>query len=396
MKVFVPLLCALAVTGSARAQSWELRLTALAGSGTRDLSASREPYRGLTVDGTWAQPAFGGKVRLRAAADAPRWRGDLREAAYDWRASHWGFSAGRQNIAWGRADGFNPTDVWTPRSHDRASLADADQYRGADTLRLWRDLGAGQISVLASPHFRPSRQGSGLMRELPIAPAPSHAAGAQRPAVALRWEAQAESLDYSVTWVSGAEPLPYFRPGSSAPLEARHGKLAMLGGDFANTAGAWVIRGEAAWHKRESDAAGLAPADSLHAVLGVEREVAPDWTANVQWLGSRHRQPAPVAPPLQPLADLNRALFHQQRPHYSGLSFGLHLNPAAGQGHFGLNLVAYRGGERLLRLRAEYPVSEFRLGVLLERFHGPAGSTFDFLSRNNIAWLTLAYTFGKN
>jgi hypothetical protein len=100
---------------------------------------------------------------------------------------------------------------------------------------------------------------------------------------------------------------------------------------------------------------------------------------------------------LQPLLDFNRAQFHQERSHDDGLSLGLHLNPAAGRGRFGLNLLAYRGGERLVRLRAEYPFPpSWRIGLLIERFIGPAGSTFDFLSRNNVAWLTLAHSFGEN
>jgi len=68
----------------------------------------------------------------------------------------------------------------------------------------------------------------------------------------------------------------------------------------------------------------------------------------------------------------------------------------AQRGEFNASYAIYAGGEQYQRLRGKYPLFDrCVLGALFERYTGPAGSTFDRLRRNNIAWLSLSVLFGN-
>lgn len=391
----------------AQTSTWEVRAGGVAGHGARDLAEPRSgTYRALLLDAafsrregglTWAMAAT---ASLRDPADAAGERTitEVTEATLSWRAENWGWAVGRQNLVWGRADIVNPTDVWTPRRYDRASFRDSDQAIGADTLRAWVTPGdLGTATVLLSPRLRPSRRGAGLLAALPAVPSHSSSVSGRSPAAAGRWEGQHGALDYALTAATGATLTPYFRPGGATGLESRYARQRMLGGDFARTVGAWVLRGEAAIVRREDDATGVAPRPTRSAVLAAEREIVAGWTANVQWLVEQHGAPAARDPGLERLAALNRTLFHQGRRRVSGASLSVANNPLSGDPRLTFTVLAYEGRESVWRLRWESTLApRLSLCLLVERFQGPAGSTFDFLSRNNVAWVFLTSSFGGN
>lgn len=390
---------------AAHAGAWELRASGLAGDGARELAEPRTgSYRGMLLDASFSQRSGAWSVSLAATADqlsqagpaAAGSQAELTEATLSWRTSTWGWAAGRQRLLWGRADIVNPTDVWTPRRHDRPSFRDRDQASGADTLQAWVAAAEdGVATLLVSPRLRPSRQGQGLLAGLPAAPVQSTDIATRSPAAALRWEGTSGPLDYALTVSAGAGLLPYIRPGGNTGLQARYGRQRMLGGDFARTVGDWVLRGEAAVLRREQDGSGLAPGGTRSYVLGAEHEFAPDWTFNVQWLSERHDAAPPAAAPLQALALLNRTLFHQVRQRADGVSLTIASNPLGSDHRLAVTALAYEGGESYLRLRWESVLApHLSLGLLVERFRGAGGSTFNFLARNDVAWVFLMTSFG--
>lgn len=388
------------------APTWAIDASLIGGDGTRGLFRVPHDYVGAKLDGRANYAVGPGTATFRVALDREfvsadghaRRETEIQEAAYRWSVEQWEFTVGRQRIQWGRADGFNPTDVWTPRAFDRATLYDVEQYRGADTLRVTRSFNeTGQLSLLALPHFRPSQYGPGLVADLPVMPTTSTAVESDRPGWALRYETTGRALDYAVTVADTAELTPYFRPDAGFGLEARYGRLRMVGADAAYAADRWVYRAEAAWRRREDHASALAPADTVDAIVGVERELTEGWFANVQLIETRNKRDLPtIDGPYVALGALNRALFHQQREHYSGVSFAINVRPADQRGELNVMHARYSGGERYFRARAEYPIFErFKLGALYERYAGPGGSSFEFLGRNNVAWLSLSMSFGN-
>jgi len=388
------------------AADWSLEVGAVGGDGARGLIADAPDYYGIKMDARLGGEIGPGRVSLRAAADfeigsTENARGnvqELQELVYVWNWDRWEFALGRQRLQWGRADGINPSDVWTPRSFDRPTLVDPDQYRGADTLQATLRVDESKrLSLLVLPHFRPSELGQGLFADLPLPVQSSDAVDVHRPGWGLRYEATGKALDYSITAVDSAELLPYFRLENASELTARYGRLRMLATDAAYGFGSWVVRGEAAWRQREEDDLHLAPATAFDAIVGVEREIVQSLVVNFQYFVTEFRSVLPdVTGPTGALGLLNRGTFHQQRNSYTGATLSLNLLPADQLSEFNASYAAYASGEHYLRLRAKYSLFDrYSLGALLERYDGPYGSTFDLLRRNNVAWLFLNVSLGN-
>ncbi len=383
--------------------SWELEAGLIGGQGARDLVNPSADYQGATFEASAKAPVGAAQARLLATDDIrskpspggdQKEDGQVREAFLAGKTDRWEWAVGRQRILWGRADGVNPTDVWTPRQFDRAVLTEAAQYRGADTMRLSYVLDdARQFSAFIGPHFRPAQYGAGLFADFASLPLiDSTAVAAARPAAALRYESMGTGADYAITAARTAEFTPYLRPGAGPEIEKRYGRLTMIGADTALTQDRWVYRTEAAWLSRERDADGLAPASTLSIITAAERELSDNWLINVQLIGDRQSGTRPsVEGSSAALGEFNRLLFHQQRAQDAAVSIGPTFRPDDQRGQVSLLFVQYTAGERFWRLRGERPIADrAKIGLLFERYEGPAGSTFAFLARNNVLWLTLS------
>src|SRR5688572_17468267 len=114
-----------------------------------------------------------GWTALRGPAGNGDATGELREAFIDLRFARLDVRAGRQIIAWGRADGLNPTDNLT--GEDLTLLAPDDDDRRLATTAVRASYYLGDVSVagLWLPEFRGHR--------FPLPPAPSVAVVRDRP-----------------------------------------------------------------------------------------------------------------------------------------------------------------------------------------------------------------------
>lgn len=372
----------------------------LGGVGTRDLD-NQASYLATTVEGEAAFFAgawrgdFLGTLDQTLITDAERTDAAIREARLSWRSDSWFAALGRQRLAWGRADEINPTDVLTPRDLDRPALWASEEYAGVDALSLgWRLGEERTISAFLLPHFRSGRLPRGLWEGVPLA-GESHATSSRNPGFALRFETLGSGYDMSVTALYSADLTPYLRPtAGGAAFQRRYGELYMFGADFSATVDRSVIRGEVAYLHRENDRYGLALGSTATAVFGLERELGDQVTMIGQLLYENHASLPRNSGMFGAAGMFNRALFHQTSHSFVGATVSAVLRPESYVGSLTLSVAAFENGERMFRVRGQYPIGQtMKLELLSEHYTGPGGTSFGLLRENSILWLRLTANF---
>ena len=110
-------------------------------SSTRELDTDG-PFGAAMVWGKVARPItdrasflVDGWTSLRGPFEEGRARGELREAFVTFASGPFELKAGRQIIAWGRADGINPTDNLTAQDLTLLAPDDSDRRLGSTAVR---------------------------------------------------------------------------------------------------------------------------------------------------------------------------------------------------------------------------------------------------------------------
>jgi hypothetical protein len=208
--------------------------------------------------------------------------GDVRVAEALWQHSgSWlDVRIGQQRINWGKADGLNPTDFFTP--HDLLVLQplEADQRLSVPAVRVDAALTAGMtLSLVGQPLFIESRL-----------PAPAGLTVTTRapdgfaPQAGVRLSSTGEQLDWSICAFHGYVKLPLLGAelATGAPtLFYHYPKLDAAGADIAHNFGKWGFRAEAAWMKPTSENGRSSIRHQAFLVTGVDRG-GDDWNVNVQ------------------------------------------------------------------------------------------------------------------
>ena len=229
-------------------------------NGSRQLSARRTP---VATAGVWARgkadvPGVGqvvgnGWVREQTGhenRDEPRTR--VRELYLRRDFGPIELKLGRQIVAWGRADGLNPTDNLSPRDFRLLVPQDADLRHGNEAIKLETAAPLGRVSWLWFPH--------GASHTLPLEAVAGVTYRAERPRGsqwALRWDlASSGGIDGSLSYFQGADPMPDLVPGAASPtsLEVvlRNQRLQVLGADLSWVHGGVVWRTEIALTRTDS------------------------------------------------------------------------------------------------------------------------------------------------
>jgi hypothetical protein len=235
-----------------------------------------------TVPGEDARDAAGQTGR------AWRWL----EAYAGWQAGSLDLRLGQQIMAWGRADGLNPTDNLAPRNLRTRLPFDDDQRFGTLAARAAWALQAGtDLTLVYTPWFTPSRVA------LPSLPNPVHEQRPQRSAANSVWAAKLDrsdaGLDASLSLYHGPSLLPELRllgvDERGPHLQTRYDRVTVFGADMARTFGRTALRTEAAWLRPRAadDGAPAVKKAQLYAVLGAERLLASGVNVNLQWWGRR-------------------------------------------------------------------------------------------------------------
>lgn len=209
---------------------------------------------------------------------------------------------GKQIVAWGRADGINPTDNLTPRDYTVLLPFEDDQRLGTTSARLDVYLTEQDtLTLFTTPWFEPGRLPLPVgFSELP------HATPARRLSneeIGVRLNRVGEGLDWSLSYFNGFSLLPTFQlPAAGETLLAQHhDRIEVFGADVARNFGRFGVRGEAAYIDTP-DRRGVAPfarAPQVYWVLGVDRTFFDNLNVNVQYFERRvmrFHAPDPAAP----------------------------------------------------------------------------------------------------
>ena len=237
---------------------------------------------------------------------------------------------GKQIVAWGRADGINPTDNLTPRNYVALLPFEDDQRLGAPGIRLDAFLSPEYtLTVFFTPFFEPSRiplprAGRTLVDDVPARTLSNSELG-------LRLNKIGEGLDWSVSYYRGFSLLPdqvLLGTGASGMIAAlRYNRITVLGADIARNYGRFGFRGEVAYMATADDA-GTDPGvknPNLFWVAGVDRTFFANLNVNLQFFQRRirnYRDPLSIADAAERrIAFENSILGGQADPITHGITF---------------------------------------------------------------------------
>jgi hypothetical protein len=238
--------------------------------------------------------AFSSSQRVEAEVRISR--NDLTRDGDDdvrWLGAYWFFRSGpvavwlgQQKIRWGKADGLNPSDFFTPIDYTVALPLEADRYQAIPALRT--DIAIGEIdtlSIVVEPHFTASR--FPWPDAIPVEVTDDKPSGVERPQLGLRWLRTGETVDWSLSGFSGYSTLPVLNfagvsPDGVAQYQRYYPRSEGLGADVARNFGQWGFRAEIAYSAYHDDDR-QAIASSYFLVSGVDRTLG-DWNFNLQAL----------------------------------------------------------------------------------------------------------------
>ncbi len=254
---------------------------------------------------------FGRLDFLFDGADSSRYDWELREGYLKFRlGGNIDIKAGRQILTWGTGDLLFINDVFA-KDYRSFFIGRDDQYLKApqNALRLEYYTQVGSLTLVWTPRFEPNRLPTG--RRLSFFDPFSQqivaaAAEPQLPAPKIKNSELAVRLDRRLgNFNSG---LYFYHGFYKNPLGARmlagspqpfYPRLNVFGGSLRGSLGGTIIWLEGGWYDSRDDSNGdnpLLPNSSGVALIGIERQVAVNLTANLQWQAEKllnydlHRQ----------------------------------------------------------------------------------------------------------
>jgi hypothetical protein len=327
--------------------------------------------------------------------------GRVIEAYGTWHGESVDVRVGKQIVAWGRADGINPTDNLTPRDLAVMLPFEDDQRLGLPAAKLdWIVRPENTLTLFATPYFEPSvipwpKQGAARIERRPSRRVSNSQIG-------VRWNQVAEGFDWSISYFQGFSHLPSLVPTpQQGVVEARYDRLKVLGADFARNLGRFGVRGEIAY-ARTDDRRGDDPFvrnPQVFAVLGVDRTFVENMNVNVQVFARRvrnHTDPRNLADPVARSWAVQSAVLAGQLDRLnSGVTFRVSnkwLHDTLEAEIFGV--IHARRHDRFLRPLITYSFSDRWKGTLgAELYHGRPDTQFGGLRANRGAFAELRVAF---
>jgi hypothetical protein len=340
-----------------------------------------------------------GWVAVRGPVDDADAAAELREAYVAVALGNLDVRAGRQILAWGRADGVNPTGNLAAEDLTLLTPDDADRRLGATAATVSYYIGGLSVSGVWLPEFRghhialPGTGGVSFdesKREWP---------GDQW---ALRAERTGGAIDWSASFFRGLDLSPDLEPsGQPNVVAVRHRRINVFGADAATTVGRYGIRAEGAY-VRTDDGAGRDPFTKnpyVFVVAGADRTFDGRLNVNVQYLGRavvRLRElPADSPPSVAAVADAQAILASQTRRVQHGASMRASYKWLHETLETEWAAVAYAGPRGVaMRPKVTYAVTDrFTLLAGAEVFRGEDASVFGLLRPNSAAFLEARLSF---
>ena len=195
---------------------------------------------------------------------------------------------GKQRIAWGKADGTNPTDNFNPEDQTQPFANDnklrvpavrARHYSGDWLFDLvWVPTFTSPVFAAPGERWSPLPVGT-IEPEVPKDKLENSELGIR----ASKWT---PLVDFSVSYFTGYSKTPAFptepkRDGENCIWQPEFYRVNVLGGDFSKDFGSFVLRGEGAYFKPEQKFQLKSP--SYQCVLGVDFNLIDQLYVNTQY-----------------------------------------------------------------------------------------------------------------
>ena len=387
----------LGVTGAVRAGYW---------SSTRDLDEERHVGAGMV----WLKTSrrlssrvsvlAEGWTSLRGPVEDGDATGEVREAFVDVRLGRLDVRAGRQIIAWGRADGINPTDNLSGQDLTLLVPDDADRRLGTTAVRASYYAGDLSFAVVWLPEFR------GHEFALP-APPPGVSVvreGERWPGDqwAVRMEQTGRAVDWSVSYFRGQDLAPDLGIDPQASgIRLSHHRVRVVGADMTANLGRFGLRAEGAYVATDDPHGGdpFTKDPFVFIVAGTDRTFRGQLNLNVQYL-FRYLLNEPVRPDgsntfAAAVAAQQAIVNSQTRRAQHGASFRLAykwLHDTLEAECAAAAYAAPRGAA--VRPKVVYAVTDsWKALVGAEILRGEASSPFGLLDRNTTGYVELRWSF---
>ena len=333
----------------------------------------------------------------QGAADGATQR--VREAYVEFDAEPFSFRAGRQIIAWGRADRINPTDSLSPRDFTLLVPDDEQQRNGIDALRLRYAVSPALslTTVVAKSELNVTPQGL-LPANLALGEPP------RENEWALKLDHSGSGVDWSVSYFDGYSRAQRYRLDFSNPraplFRGDVERVQKLGADFAIAQGAWTLRGEIA-HAKYLPGCLACPSDTRRvssAVLGGDIDFAETMNFNLQVFINQKENfddAAALTGARQALAlGLNR-LNTDYATREAGVTLRLSDRVLNDKLRWEISAVLdLTGSSYAIRPRLSYAINDhLRLSAGTDHFEGPSQSYFGALTKNSTAFALVSWIF---
>ncbi|MDQ1919277.1 hypothetical protein [Massilia pseudoviolaceinigra] len=277
----------------------------------------------LQVEPTWGERASGkALLRLtRPRLGSPQGGGgaieaDVTEAFALWHGEHVDVKLGKQIVAWGRADGINPTDNLTPRNFRVQSPYEKDQREGVAAMLVnYFPAPQDTVSLFLSPTFRPSR--------LPLPESGALVFEDRQPdrgrwPLGLKFDRRGDRLDWSLSYFRGYQLAPEWLAGAGPGSVILHyPKIRVFGADAAVNLGRYGWRGELARVLRDDPSQPGGARANWTMATGLDRNFDEDLNVNVQLIVQQNGTLDDVAGIVdaqrRAVAGVNAISFHQER-----------------------------------------------------------------------------------
>ena len=330
----------------------------------------------------------------------------MREAYVKVIAGKFDFLIGKKIIAWGRCDGFNPTDNLTPKNMIVRSPDDDDRRLGNFLLRAKYNVNPFTFEFNWIPVYRSSVMPYNMV-ELPeyvnLLDGNFPGSEMKNSSWAGRINMQKPVLGVSVSYFEGMDPTPGIDIVSvettenslSVNIQPRPYRTRIIGADFSTTAGSYSIRGEFAYRKALEDRTEgvYLPWPDIQYVLGIDRSFG-DINFVFQYIGRYiidYKEYGFFISPISPVDQITEEIsrvnrkFNYQLDKFSHM---LSIQPSMSLLHETLKiefflLFNFSTNEYLLRPKLTYDIGDaFKLSTGIEYYHGEEGKLFHILGDN--------------
>ena len=329
---------------------------------------------------------------------------DLKEAYINAYIGKFDFKVGKQIVAWGRADGFNPTNNITPNDMTVRSP-------NADDIRLGNFLIKSKFSINSKLNFEgiwiPRYKGSVLPLELTPLPQGITLGEPLYPDASLKNSGYAfkfnfifPEIDGSVSYFNGYNPMPGINFGipemlpdstMSISFNTIAYKQKVIGIDFSTTLNIYGLRGEIAYRVTEDDYEDKSymPNPDLQYVLGIDRTFG-DFSLIAQYIGryvidfKELNEPADTTLIDYELANYNRLFFGQT----DGITHSLSLRPAVSLFYGTLSVETFgmyniTTDELLLFPKITYLITDaLKLSIGANYYYGKENTLYDLIDKS--------------